>query len=76
MNIIVYVIIFASGFAIGYFLKQWFVRRSKSSGIIYVSHEEEKTLYSLELEDYPESIEFKKKVVFKVKALEEPLNRE
>jgi hypothetical protein len=38
------------------------------SGTIYITHDElqEKTLYSLELEDYPESIEFKKEVVFKV----------
>jgi hypothetical protein len=31
-----------------------------------VTHKEEKTLYSLELEEYPESIQFKKTVVFKV----------
>ena len=76
MDIIVGVFIFASGFVVGYLLERWLGRRSKSSGVIYVSHKEEKTLYSLELSDYPESIEFKKQVVFQVKPLEEPLIRE
>lgn len=47
---------------------------SKYSGTIYITHDErqEKTLYSLELDDYPESIEFKKEVVFKVEASDSP----
>lgn len=38
------------------------------SGTIFITHDElqEKTLYSLELADYPETLEFKKEVVFKV----------
>ena len=63
------------GILIGYLVKTWRIRKEKSSGTIYVTHEQEKTLYSLELDDYPESIEFKKKVVFKVDASEESLDR-
>ena len=63
------------GIVIGYLVKTWRIRKEKSSGTIYVTHEQEKTLYSLELDEYPESIEFKKKVVFKVDASEESLDR-
>jgi uncharacterized membrane-anchored protein YhcB (DUF1043 family) len=64
------------GVIVGVLIKTLLVRRQRSSGTIYVTHDEEKTLYSLELEEYPESIAFKKKVVFKVDASEDSLNRE
>jgi hypothetical protein len=54
------------GVILGYLIRSGIARRQKSSGTIYVTHKEEKTLYSLELEEYPESIQFKKTVVFKV----------
>lgn len=65
-----------SGIVVGYFIKTVLARRQRSSGTIYVTHKEEKTLYSLELDDYPESIEFKKTVVFKVDSSVESLDRE
>jgi len=64
------------GVFLGFIIKSLLARNERSSGTIYVTHKEEKTLYSLELEDYPESIEFKKRVVFKVEAPEEGLDRE
>jgi hypothetical protein len=65
------IIIFYFGVIMGYLLKMVLVRKSKYGGTIYVTHNEEKTLYSLELDDYPEGIAFKKEIVFKVKASEE-----
>jgi len=52
---------------ITYFLN----RRIKYSGNIIVTKPPGKTLYSLELDDDPENIEFKKKVIFKVLVPEE-----
>ena len=69
-------VVFIFGLAIGWVLRGWVARKERSSGTIYVTHDQEKTLYSLELTDYPETIEFKKKVVFKVEAPEENLTRE
>lgn len=63
------------GALLGFLIRSWMVRRQRSSGTIYVTHKEEKILYSLELDDYPESIQFKKTVVFKVDS-DESLNRE
>lgn len=78
MDIVLYLILPILGFSVGYLLKGTLTR--KSSGVIYVSHHEEKTLYSLELGDYPETLQFKKQIVFKVKnideTLEDVLNRE
>lgn len=55
----------------GFLLKTLFVRKVDYSGTILVSHDEEKTLYSLELNENPEGIEFKRQVVFKVSASSE-----
>lgn len=72
MTILVYVLIFYSGVVVGWIFRVWFARRFRNySGTIHVIKEPEKTLYSLELYDYPESIEFKKVVIFKVDAPEE-----
>ena len=38
------------------------------TGTIRVSKNEEKTVYSLILDEYPEKLEFKKEVVFRVDA--------
>lgn len=64
------------GLVIGSLLTFLYFRDQKSSGTIYVSETEEKTLYSLQLEDYPEELKFKKKVVFKVDHPENNLTRE
>jgi hypothetical protein len=69
-------LVFILGAMVGYLVKALRIWQEKSSGTIYVTHREEKTLYSLELEDYPESIAFKKRVVFKVDASDEDLIRE
>ena len=69
MNIIWGTIIFWIGVTVGVFLGAWLLSRLREvSGTIHVTHDEltEKTVYSLELEEYPEKLEFKKVVVFKV----------
>lgn len=72
----IYILLVLAGIVLGYLIRSWMVRRQRSSGTIYVTHKEEKTLYSLELEEYPESIEFKKTVVFKVDSSDDSLDRE
>lgn len=66
MQILAYISFFLVGVAVGALIKTWLVRHSSSRGILYVITRNDKTLYSLELEDYPESIRFKKTVIFKV----------
>ncbi len=69
MLILYGIIIFWFGLIAGFLLLRWHIYRHHDySGTIYITHDElqEKTLYSLELADYPETLEFKKEVVFKV----------
>lgn len=67
MLILYGIIIFWFGLIVGFLLMRWRLHHHYS-GTIYITHDElqEKTLYSLELADYPETLEFKKEVVFKV----------
>lgn len=69
MLIIGGIFIFWVGMIAGFLLLRWKLYRERDySGVIHVSHDEltEKTVYSLELDEYPEKLEFKKVVVFKV----------
>lgn len=70
MGILWYILVFSFGVWIGFLLRAWIAWREQYSGTIHITHSEQKTLYSLELDEYPESIEFKKQVVFKVDAAE------
>lgn len=65
-EIIIYLLIFWAGGILGFFLHFWLGYRRSYTGTIYISKDDHKTLYSLELEEYPEAIRFKKEVVFKV----------
>ena len=69
MLILYGIIIFWLGLIVGIAFSWWRLHRHYS-GTIYITHDalQEKTLYSLELSDYPETLEFKKEVVFKVDA--------
>lgn len=78
MEILISVSIFWAGLLVGFLLRS-VLRYSfmDSSGVMFVTKEEGKTVYSLMLEDYPEKLEFRKHVLFKViKDSEESLNRE
>lgn len=57
------------GFIAGFLVKSWLVNRFRDySGTIVVDKDRltEKTVYSLVLDDYPEKLEFKKEVIFKI----------
>ncbi len=69
-------VIFLVGAIWGFFIKTLLVRHTRYGGTIHITQVEEKTLYSLELEDYPESISLKKEIMFKVDTSDESLKRE
>lgn len=76
MDILRYVLIFWAGIIVGILIKAWLnYRFSSYTGLILVKEEEGRTVYSLVLDDYPEKLELKKHVIFKV-ASEEESNRE
>jgi len=75
-GVLLQVVLSSPGILVGFLLKTWLVRREKSSGTIYVTEGEERLLYSLELDEYPEELKFKKKVVFKVDTSDDSLNRD
>jgi hypothetical protein len=64
-------LIFWLGLVIGFLLMWW--RMHKYSGTIHVMEDERlhKTVYTLELDDYPETLRLKKVVVFKVDSPED-----
>ena len=65
------IFIFIVGAVTGYFIKTWLSHRPKEfDGTIYVNKDEltEKIVYSLELDEYPEKLAFKKVIIFKVDA--------
>lgn len=75
---LIYLLIFGLGALVGFLIKSLQMRKyTDTSGTMYVSKDDrsEKTVYSLELDDYPEKLEFKKVVVFKVTNSEENPDR-
>lgn len=58
---------FCLGLFLGFSIGFWKLH-SHYTGTIYVSKDREKTVYQLELDEYPDEIRFKKEVVFKVDA--------
>lgn len=66
MNIIFYILTFCLALMLGFLIAKLLGRRTESSGSIVITKNEGRTLYMLELDDNPEKIEFKKKIVFKV----------
>ncbi len=71
-----YILTFYTGAMVGFFIRHWLQSKTDYDGKIVVTHENHRTLYSLELEDYPEKIEFKKEIILKVDASEESLDRD
>lgn len=75
-RILIDIVVLYFGFVVGFLVSE-LIRRNKSiSGTIYVIRTDEKTLYSLELTEEPEMIEFKKKVIFKVDNSKDGLDRD
>lgn len=75
MEILIAVLIFGVGLIVGFLFKLWLVRMTYQSGTILVTRHEGKIFYSLVLDDYPEKIELKRKVIFKVEASEKSSDR-
>jgi hypothetical protein len=72
-------LIFWAGSVFGFFFNEFLRRRiTDYSGTIYVNRDRvnEKIVYSLVLDEYPEKLEFKKVVVFKVDKAEEEVDRD
>jgi hypothetical protein len=76
MGILWYVLVFWGGVFVGFLIQGWLRYRHSYDGKIVVTHNRKGTLYSLELEDYPDTIQFKKEVILKVDASDENLDRE
>lgn len=71
------IFVFICGVFAGVFISKLVGHKNKYSGDIVVTKTNEgRTLYSLELNDYPEKIEFKKEVIFKVLAPDDESSRE
>jgi hypothetical protein len=75
MQIVIYILIFYGGFAVGYIIRSWLQYRTGYNGALFVTKEADKKLYSLMLDDYPEKIELKKEVILKVVASTEESDR-
>jgi hypothetical protein len=67
MFIVYGILVFYFGMVVGFLLHWWLVKAS-SGGVIVVTKESGKTVYSLVLDDYPEKLEFKKRVMFRIDA--------
>jgi hypothetical protein len=68
VEFLIYIGVLWIGVISGYLIRMWVGYRASYSGTIYVTKQNHKTLYALELEEYPEEIRFRKEVVFKVDA--------
>lgn len=68
MNILYGFLIYIFGLYMGGLAVWLITRRSRQVGTIFITGNEDKRVYTLELEDYPDEIRFKNKVVFRVDA--------
>jgi hypothetical protein len=76
VEILIWVLIFWFGMLVGFLLKSFLMLRfMEYSGVMLINKEEGKILYSLILEDYPDKLEFKKHILFRVVASEESSDR-
>jgi len=75
VEIIIVIGVFYFGVFIGFILRKWLVDRSGYDGDLLIIKDDDKIIYSLELHEDPEMMEFKNELIFKVKPLEESSNR-
>lgn len=64
------------GFVAGFFVNRFIFVKKEYGGTIVVTKNEEKTIYSLELNDYPDSIDYMDEVLFKIEHPDESPNRD
>lgn len=71
MVILEIILIFCAGASVGFVIKSWMAHRfENSAGIIYVEKNEETMRYTLELTEDPETLQFKKRVIFRIDSIE------
>ena len=75
VEIVIVIGVFYFGVFIGFILRKWLVDRSGYDGDLLIIKDDDKIIYSLELHDDPEMMEFKNELIFKVKPLEESSDR-
>jgi hypothetical protein len=75
-QIIVYFAIATVAVISGYILRVAFERMTPYDGVMTMIHEEDKLVYSLEILEDIDELQFKDRIVFKVQTSEEVLNRE
>jgi hypothetical protein len=78
-TVIFWLLVFWAGWLVGYVTKAWMDYKFRDySGTIVVDKDRlrEKTVYSLILDEYPEKLEFKKTVIFRVDSSEQSSDRE
>jgi len=75
VEIVIVIGVFYFGVFIGFVLRKWIVDRSGYDGDLLIIKDDDKIIYSLELHEDPEMMEFKNELIFKVKPLEESSDR-
>lgn len=75
-DFVIYVLIFYAGAMIGFLIRNWIASKTHYDGMILVTKTEGKTMYTLVLDDYPDKLEFKKKVILSVNSADESPTRD
>jgi hypothetical protein len=58
--------LYTLGMIVGFVLRKWLIDQKSHSGVIYITRDEDKILYSLELKENPEELVFMDEVIFKI----------
>lgn len=75
-NVILGVGLFYVGLLVGIGLQRWLASRRSHSGTITVLREDEKIVYSLELDEDPIAFQDRTEVIFRVRVSDENLDSE
>ena len=76
MLILAFVVVFYVGGMVGYLLRNWAGKEHGYAGIIHVDKADDKLVYTLELTEDPEALQYNTQVLFKVETVEESLDRD
>lgn len=75
VTVLIYILVISLSFSLGFILGSLFKNIKNYSGTIKVTREENRVLYSLELDEDPSMLEFMPEVVFKVETSDESSDR-
>ena len=76
LEIFIWLILFCVGICAGMIIHVILRRLHRYSGVMMITHEDEKTTYALELFGEPSLMDHMNEIIFKVKTAEQPLVRE